>query len=55
MFQTMNSGKSVENQTFTQSECLDIGLKIFEFVVKTQFLYKTFIKTLFFNLNPSSF
>ena len=42
MFQTMNSVKlnnlSLKYQRFTPLGCKDIGIRIFEFVAKTQFL-----------------
>ena len=34
---------SLKYQTFTPSGCKDIGIRKFEFVAKTQFLYEEFI------------
>ena len=48
IFQTMNSARSnslsLKYHRFTPSSCKDIGIRIFEFVAKTQFLSERFSK-----------
>ena len=47
IFQSINSVRSnnlsLKYQRFTPSDCTEVGIRIFEFVTKTQILYKTLL------------